>query len=142
MLTLELFRPQQRVEQIDQHDQRHYESDDIFDFHDYLLQTIAAADIRACNYKKHHGDEDKYNVKHLIAPKAEFCQRPSATLVPVVPIAKSLVFPRKANYPLAAICKKGVVDICKLQAAVSGGPWAIAGTARNFAAFSNRQWAN
>ena len=70
MLTLELFRPQQRVEQIDQHDQRHYESDDIFDFHDYLLQTIAAADIRACNYKKHHGDEDKYNVKHLIAPKS------------------------------------------------------------------------
>ena len=33
------------------------------------LQTIAAADIQACDYKKHHSDDDKYNVSHSIAPE-------------------------------------------------------------------------
>jgi hypothetical protein len=33
------------------------------------LQTIAATDIQACDHKKNHRHDDKYNVSHMIAPK-------------------------------------------------------------------------
>ena len=57
------------------------------------LQTVAAADIQACDYKKHHRNENKYNVSHLTAPKSRLhWQGTSATLMPVVWIAKSFVF--------------------------------------------------
>jgi len=36
-------------------------------------------------------------------------------------------FRRKVNEPLVASCKKQVIDICKLQAAVIRGSWATAG---------------
>ena len=32
------------------------------------LQTIAATDIHAGDYKKNHSDDNKYNVSHLTAP--------------------------------------------------------------------------
>jgi hypothetical protein len=32
------------------------------------LQTIAATDIQACDYKKNHCDDNKDNVSHMIAP--------------------------------------------------------------------------
>ena len=34
-------------------------------------ETIAATDIQACDYKKNHRDENKYNVSHAIAPKID-----------------------------------------------------------------------
>jgi hypothetical protein len=42
------------------------------------LQAIAATDIQACDYKKNHCDDNKYNVKHLIAPKIQL----SAKILP------------------------------------------------------------
>jgi hypothetical protein len=31
-------------------------------------ETIAATDVQACDYKKHHCDENEYNVQHTISP--------------------------------------------------------------------------
>jgi hypothetical protein len=47
------------------------------------LQAIAATDIQACDYKKNHRDDDKYNVSHTIAPENRLvCQNSIASAMP------------------------------------------------------------
>jgi hypothetical protein len=50
--TLKLFRPEQRVNQISRDKKRNDKSDDIFQSHFALLQTIAAADIKPGEIEK------------------------------------------------------------------------------------------
>jgi hypothetical protein len=66
---LKLLRPEKRVEQIDQDNNRHDKSEQIFHFHSDSLQTIAAAHVEPRDKEEENSDNDKDNVGHRIAPK-------------------------------------------------------------------------
>jgi hypothetical protein len=57
------------------------------------LKTIAATDIQACDYKKTHRDDNKYNVSHLIAPENRLvCQNSVASAMPAFKPCDDRVF--------------------------------------------------
>jgi hypothetical protein len=57
------------------------------------LQTIAATDIQACDYKKNHRDDNKYNVSHAIAPENKLLRQDLiASAMPAARVRNDLVF--------------------------------------------------
>jgi hypothetical protein len=86
LAILKLLRPEERINQIAHDKERHDQSNKIFQSHDASpLKTIAATDIQACDYKKNHRDDDKYNVSHTIAPENRLaCNDRIASTVPAV----------------------------------------------------------
>jgi hypothetical protein len=68
-LSLKSLRPEQRVDQVPHDETRHDESDDIFQSHIDLLQTIAAADVEPRDDKKHGRNDDESEINHLMNPQ-------------------------------------------------------------------------
>jgi hypothetical protein len=68
---LELFRPEERVNQVTHNDERHDQSNYVFQRHNVSppLYFVAPDHVEPRDYEKHHRNSDKYNVSHLIAPE-------------------------------------------------------------------------
>jgi hypothetical protein len=64
--ALKSFRPEQRVNQIGHNDKGHYQSNQVFDFHIALLQTIAGSNVQPGDHEKENRNDYKYEVGHLI----------------------------------------------------------------------------
>jgi hypothetical protein len=81
LTTLKLLRPQKRVEQVTKDENRNDQSNEIFQAHDYPLQTITCPNVKRRNYKEDYGNENEHKITHLNAPcdrlsKAQaWCQR-------------------------------------------------------------------
>jgi hypothetical protein len=61
---LKLLREKKRINQVAQNEDRHDQPDNVFQSHNHLLKTIAAADAQPRDYEKKHRGHDKYNVSH------------------------------------------------------------------------------
>ena len=66
---LEFLRPEKRVNQITHDKKRHDYSDQIFQSHMALLQTIATEHVQPRDHEEENRNDDKYDVSHVIAPK-------------------------------------------------------------------------
>jgi hypothetical protein len=82
------------------------------------LQTITTLDIEACDYKKHHRDDNKYNVSHMIAPENRLvCQAGNASAMPAARLRNDWLL-KRGQWP--AGCNLQEMKVTPLQFAGVG----------------------